>query len=214
MEWVKLILSWIAAGFRGFLDFFKPLDIKLVERWENELRKNDERWHQEIAQIELRWEERLQACENKHNESEQALELLKARMGLAETERSKLSAEVQALQQIVIDLGGTKIQGQIIVGLLSKNIVDLDYKAAAIIGWRKASIIGKPLAILVPAEYRRKHDEGIERVANGGEIRTAKLDTFVRSEFGHHIPITITLSEPFNDNVLSEPCMGGNVNRR
>ena len=68
--------------------------------------------------------------------------------------------------------------------------------AERIFGYVEAELIGRPLTMLMPERFRSAHDEGIARVAGGGEIRvigsTVELAGLRRN--GDEFPVELSLS--------------------
>ena len=79
----------------------------------------------------------------------------------------------------------------------SKGIILTWNKAASVIfGFDQAEVIGKPLTIIIPEEYKSPHEQGIDRVSGGGEHhvigKTAELSGLHKD--GHLIPVELSLS--------------------
>ena len=79
----------------------------------------------------------------------------------------------------------------------SKGII-LSWNKAAIdiFGHSSEEVLGKPLTIIIPEEYRSLHDEGIARVSAGGEhhVIGKMVELTGLHKQGHLIPIELSLS--------------------
>lgn len=79
----------------------------------------------------------------------------------------------------------------------SEGIILSWNKAAAIIfGHPESEVIGKPLTIIIPEEYRKLHEQGIARVTGGGEhhVIGKMVELSGKHKHGHLIPIELSLS--------------------
>lgn len=80
--------------------------------------------------------------------------------------------------------------------------------AARIFGHDAGDVIGQPLTLIIPDEFRQAHEEGIKRVAGGGEKHvignTVELSGVHKN--GHLIPVELSLSTWESG---GERCFGG-----
>lgn len=201
MEWITALLSWVSGLFKRAS---VPTDEPLRQLWQQELSAVQSRWSDALQRMQTNHStevvylsKRVHDCEQKHKESDEHLDRLENKLGEIDTERKLLVREVHCLQQIVVDLGGSAMKGQVIVSLATGAIESIDYKASAILGWPQVKLVGKPLTILVPGRYRQKHDEAFEAVAKGGPVRTESIEATARTFMEHEVPILVTLSEPW-----------------
>jgi PAS domain S-box-containing protein len=76
------------------------------------------------------------------------------------------------------------------------NVLSWNKAATTIFGYDQSEVIGRPLTIIIPEEYRASHDKGIERVSGGGEHhvigKTVELSGVHKD--GHLIPVELSLS--------------------
>jgi PAS domain S-box-containing protein len=76
------------------------------------------------------------------------------------------------------------------------DILSWNKSASTIFGYDQSEVIGKPLTIIIPEEYKAPHDKGIERVSGGGEHhvigKTVELSGLHKD--GHLIPVELSLS--------------------
>lgn len=76
------------------------------------------------------------------------------------------------------------------------RILTWNKTASVIFGYSAEETIGKPLTIIIPDEYKKAHERGMERVNSGGEHhvigKTAELSG--QHKDGHLIPIELSLS--------------------
>ena len=76
------------------------------------------------------------------------------------------------------------------------NVLSWNAAATTIFGYEQSEVIGKPLTIIIPEEYKASHDRGIERVSGGGEHhvigKTVELSGLHKD--GHLIPVELSLS--------------------
>lgn len=75
-------------------------------------------------------------------------------------------------------------------------ILSWNMAAEKTFGYKSDEVVGQSLTIIIPDEYRSSHEEGIKRVAGGGEQhvigKTVELSGLHKD--GHFIPIELTLS--------------------
>jgi PAS domain S-box-containing protein len=80
--------------------------------------------------------------------------------------------------------------------------------AARIFGHEASDVIGQTLTLIIPDEFKRAHEEGMRRVAGGGDKhvigKTVELSGLHKK--GHLIPIELSLSTWESD---GEQCFGG-----
>jgi PAS domain S-box-containing protein len=76
------------------------------------------------------------------------------------------------------------------------DILSWNKSASTMFGYDQSEVIGKPLTIIIPEEYKTPHDKGIERVSGGGEHhvigKTVELSGLHKD--GHLIPVELSLS--------------------
>jgi len=76
------------------------------------------------------------------------------------------------------------------------DILSWNKSATTIFGYDQSEVIGKPLTIIIPEEYKAPHENGIERVSGGGEHhvigKTVELSGLHKD--GHLIPVELSLS--------------------
>jgi PAS domain S-box-containing protein len=76
------------------------------------------------------------------------------------------------------------------------NVLSWNKAATTIFGYDQSEVMGKPLTVIIPEEYRASHDKGIERVSDGGEHhvigKTVELSGVHKD--GHLIPVELSLS--------------------
>jgi PAS domain S-box-containing protein len=68
--------------------------------------------------------------------------------------------------------------------------------ATAIFGYEQSEVLGMPLTIIIPEEYKSSHDKGIERVSGGGEhhVIGKSVELSGLHKDGHPIPVELSLS--------------------
>ncbi|WP_194777523.1 PAS domain S-box protein [Pararhodonellum marinum] len=79
----------------------------------------------------------------------------------------------------------------------SKGIIQSWNRAAShIFGFTEAEALQKPLTIIIPADYKRPHENGIKRVSGGGEhhVIGRTIEITGKHKDGHLIPIELSLS--------------------
>ena len=76
------------------------------------------------------------------------------------------------------------------------NVLSWNAAATTIFGYEQSEVIGKPLTIIIPEEYKASHDRGIERVSGGGEhhVIGKTVELSVLHKDGHLIPVELSLS--------------------
>jgi len=76
------------------------------------------------------------------------------------------------------------------------DILSWNRTATAIFGYEPSEVLGKPLTIIIPEEYKAPHEAGIERVSGGGEHhvigKTVELSGLHKD--GRLIPVELSLS--------------------
>ena len=76
------------------------------------------------------------------------------------------------------------------------DILSWNTAAERFFGYTSAEVVGKPLSIIVPHEFKQLHDKGIARVSSGGEQKvigkTVELAGLHKE--GHVFPIELSLS--------------------
>ena len=76
------------------------------------------------------------------------------------------------------------------------EVLSWNKAATTIFGYESSEVIGKPLTIIIPEEYKTPHEKGIERVSGGGEHhaigKTVELTGLHKD--GHLIPVELSLS--------------------
>ena len=76
------------------------------------------------------------------------------------------------------------------------DVLSWNKAATTIFGYESSEVIGKPLTIIIPEEYKAPHEKGIERVSGGGEQhaigKTVELTGLHKD--GHLIPVELSLS--------------------
>jgi PAS domain S-box-containing protein len=78
-------------------------------------------------------------------------------------------------------------------------IVDWNHQAEGTFGWRRAEVIGRPLAeVIIPPRYRAAHREGLRRfLATGeGKVINQRLEVWALHRDGHEFPVELTVSHP------------------
>ena len=75
-------------------------------------------------------------------------------------------------------------------------ILSWNQAAMQIFGRSEEEVVGKPLTIIVPEEYRTLHEKGISRVSGGGEhhVIGKMVELSGLHKHGHLIPIELSLS--------------------
>jgi PAS domain S-box-containing protein len=76
------------------------------------------------------------------------------------------------------------------------DVLSWNKAATAIFGYDRSEMVGKPLTLIIPEEYKASHEAGIERVTGGGEHhvigKTVELSGLHKD--GHLIPVELSLS--------------------
>jgi PAS domain S-box-containing protein len=75
-------------------------------------------------------------------------------------------------------------------------ILSWNRAAMVIFGHTAEEVLGKPLTIIVPEEYRTLHEQGVSRVSGGGEhhVMGKMVELSGLHKHGHLIPIELSLS--------------------
>jgi PAS domain S-box-containing protein len=75
-------------------------------------------------------------------------------------------------------------------------IIEWNEQAETVFGWRRAEVVGTPLAeTIVPERYRPAHRDGLRRVVAGGEPRVLdrRVELTALRRDGHEIPVELAL---------------------
>ena len=76
------------------------------------------------------------------------------------------------------------------------NIISWNHSAGRFFGYTEEEVVGRPLSIIVPKQFKDLHDEGIKRVSSGGKMnvigKTAEL--VGQHKEGAVFPIELSLS--------------------
>jgi PAS domain S-box-containing protein len=76
-----------------------------------------------------------------------------------------------------------------------QEIVYISTEAEDLLGWMTEEIAGRPLSVIQPQRYRRRHAEGFERIRKEGveKLKVLFEDTHFEAlhRDGHDIPVTI-----------------------
>ena len=84
-----------------------------------------------------------------------------------------------------------------IISASSDGMIQSWNKAAEhIFGYHEKDVMGKPLTIIIPKEFREAHEAGIKRVATGGKrhVIGKSVELFGLHKDGHTFPIELSLS--------------------
>lgn len=70
-------------------------------------------------------------------------------------------------------------------------------EVTALLGWKPADLIGKKIDVLVPMEFRERHEVGVQRAVEAKQIRpgTIGVSAFANHVTGARVPVLVTLSE-------------------
>lgn len=76
------------------------------------------------------------------------------------------------------------------------RILSWNQSAARLFGYTLKEVAGKPLTLLMPARYRQKHQEGIQRIREGGERRIIgeTIELHGSRKDGTEFPLELSLS--------------------
>lgn len=123
------------------------------------------------------------------NELERRIEALQAKLSAEEDKRKMAEARLNAVLESVVDA---------IISIDERGIVQSYNKAAKqIFGFSPHEVIGSNVCMLMPEDFRRQHQHGLERYLATGEARI--LGTCVevtgQKKCGNPIPIELTISE-------------------
>jgi PAS domain S-box-containing protein len=111
------------------------------------------------------------------------------------TERARMQKKLATAHEQTRSI--TESANDAIITADSEGVI-LSWNRAAtdIFGYEEKETIGQPLTIIIPDEYKRLHDAGIERVTHGGDHhvigKTAELAGLHKS--GLKIPVELSLS--------------------
>ena len=152
----------------------------------------DQRDFDHATTIIARQERRINNLERMHVEAlEKHEECLKQNAEIRE-ELGRLKESVGKLEQVrliasvVVDGNGT--------------IVDWDAGAAEIFHWSREEAIGRSIVLITPHRYRDAHFAAFENVVkNKRHVRTDPLDVLGITREGHEIPITVFLSDVWDE---------------
>ena len=121
---------------------------------------------------------------------ERQVTVARVRMALRESE-----AKFQSVMESAIDA--------IISGNTEGKILSWNRAATAMFGFTEAEVLGKPIEIIIPERFRKKHAEGMKRVSSGGEShvigKTVELAA-IRKD-GTEFPVELSLATWFLDDV-------------
>ncbi len=119
---------------------------------------------------------------------ERQVTVSKVRTALRESE-----AKFRSVMESAIDA--------IISGDAEGNIRSWNSAATALFGYTEPEVIGRPIEVIVPARYRKRHKEGMHRVSSGGPShvigKTVELSA-VRKD-GSEFPVELSLATWFLD---------------
>ncbi len=113
--------------------------------------------------------------------------------------------DVSERARLVDALGASESRLQSIVDTATDAIVTIDAlgivtqwnpHAATMFGYEPDAIIGKPISVIVPPEFREKHDAGLMRLARGGEPRIIgeTVELLGLHASGEQFPIELSLA--------------------
>jgi PAS domain S-box-containing protein len=121
---------------------------------------------------------------------ERQVTVSKVRMALRESE-----AKFRSVMESAIDA--------IISGDVSGNIRAWNSAATALFGFTEDEVIGKPIEIIIPERFRKRHREGMHRVSSGGPShvigKTVELAAIRKN--GNEFPVELSLATWFLDDV-------------
>jgi PAS domain S-box-containing protein len=111
------------------------------------------------------------------------------------SDRVRMEEELKASEERTRSITETATDA-IITADAQGMILSWNAAASEIFGYEPDEVSGKPLTIIIPDEFKEAHDNGIRRVASGGEKRviggTAELSGVHKS--GRLIPVELSLS--------------------
>jgi PAS domain S-box-containing protein len=111
------------------------------------------------------------------------------------SERVKMEDELRNSEALTRSITETANEG-IITADASGHILSWNLAAARIFGYDSDEVLGRPLTIIIPDEFKSAHEQGIERVSGGGEThvmgKTVELSGLHRK--GHQMPVELSLS--------------------
>lgn len=119
---------------------------------------------------------------------ERQVTVSKVRMALRESE-----AKFRSVMESAIDA--------IISGDAEGNIRSWNSAATALFGFTEAEVIGHPIDLIIPEQYRESHREGVHRVSTGGPShvigKTVELSALRKD--GSEFPVELSLATWFLD---------------
>ena len=111
------------------------------------------------------------------------------------TEREALNAELRQSEERMHAIMRSA-NDAIVCADVNGNFVLWNAAASAILGYSEKEVLGKPITMIIPERFRDLHEEGIKRVAAGGERhvigKTVRLSA--RHKDGHEFPVELSLS--------------------
>jgi hypothetical protein len=172
---------FVSEGFRQkFAHFLKDVfDSKAIETCELSLSSADK---QPIEVL-------LTGISRENGENCQVTAVNISKLKQAEDTLRKSKEQYRAITQSANDA---------IISISSEGIVvEWNHGAEKAFGYTEAEITGKNLSLIMPHRHIEQHQQGIHRVANGGEHhvlgKTAELQGLHKN--GHEFPVELSLSE-------------------
>lgn len=118
---------------------------------------------------------------------------------------SAIVRDVSERAGLVDALGASEGRLQSIVNTANDAVVTIDGlgvvrqwnpHASDMFGYQPDDIVGQPISMIVPPEFREKHDAGLMRLARGGEPRIIgqTLELLGLHASGHQFPIELSLA--------------------
>lgn len=138
-------------------------------------------------------EERLVKVEKSEQECQENYKELKRQSFQQELESSRQKEEISRL----IRLNSTLTASSFVTAKSDGIILDASENIFELLGWHNYELINKNVEIIIPDEYRERHERGLENLKNTGHLRpySAVLSTFALHKNGAKIAVNITLNE-------------------
>ena len=111
------------------------------------------------------------------------------------TEKKKIDEEMKRSEMFSENLIETAQDA--ITCIDHKGVVTIwNHSAERIFGYSKSEIIGKSITIIIPEEYKKKHEEGLKRFLQTGQARIIgkTIEITGKTKEGKEIPIGLSLS--------------------
>jgi PAS domain S-box-containing protein len=111
------------------------------------------------------------------------------------SERVRMEEELKASEQRTRSIAETA-NDAIITADSDGNIISWNAAAAKIFGYESTEVTGKPLTVIIPEEFREAHENGIRRVAGGGDRHVIgnTVELSGQHKSGALIPVELSLS--------------------